>query len=147
MALLQEMPRVYAAARLRLRGAAMKCKNTGKPGRLMLALMCIWVACAAVFFLFVENMLGWFLFFSPGWANGFPFGLSFHTVLSVGMTCQILLMLMTAAAAIAAIVGFICTLLGVEWEYLGRGHRIWLWFAALILCISAGIFTVVYARV
>jgi hypothetical protein len=87
--------------------------------------------------------IGWLLFFSPGWANGFPFGLSFQAVLSAGMTCQILLMLMTVAAAVAAIVGFTCTLLGVEWEYLGRGHRIWLWFAALILCISAGIFTVV----
>ena len=33
------------------------------------ALMCIWVACAVGFALFVENIIGWFLFFSPGWAD------------------------------------------------------------------------------
>jgi hypothetical protein len=124
----------------------MRCRSTGEPGRLMLALMCTWVAGAAVAALLVENILGWFLFFSPGWANGFPFGLSFQTVLSIGITGYILLMLMTAVTGVGAIVGFTCTLLRVGWERVGRGC-IWLWFVVVFLCLSAGIFLLVYLSV
>ena len=68
----------------------MRRKRTGKLGRLMLALMCIWVAGISIVAPVKENSLGWFLFFSPGWANG-ALGMRFQTVLSVGMTVYILL--------------------------------------------------------
>jgi hypothetical protein len=113
----------------------------------MLALMCICVAGMAAVELFILNLVGWFLFFSPGWANGWPFGLSFQTVVSIGLTCHITLMIITAAAGVGAIVGFICTLIGVEWTYVGRDHRIWLWFAVAFLCLIAGVFCCVYSRV
>lgn len=113
-------------------------ENTKDPGRLMLALMCIWAALAAAAALFVENILGWLLFFSPGWANGWPGGLSFQTVLSVGMTGYILLMLMTAATLIGAILAFICTLLRIRWERLGQGYRSWFWITGVILCAGRG---------
>jgi hypothetical protein len=114
----------------------MRRKRTGKAGRLLLVLMCMWVAGIAVVGLVAENALGWFLFFSPGWANGWPFGIRFQAVLSVGLTIHILLMLTTAATGIGAVVGLICTLLGVEWEHVGRGYRSWVWFLAVCLCIS-----------
>jgi hypothetical protein len=119
--------------------------RVGESRRLVLALMCIWVAAASVAALFIENVLGWLLFFSPGWANGWPFGLSFQLVVSVGLTGYLLLMLMTAAAGVGSIVGFICSLLGVEWEYLGPNHRIWLWAAVVLSCLIAGVFWHVYS--
>jgi hypothetical protein len=72
------------AERTPLSGRFTIWKSNRKPGRLMLAVMCIWIAGLAAFGLLVEVLLGWFLFFSPGWANGWPFGLSFETVVSVG---------------------------------------------------------------
>jgi hypothetical protein len=125
----------------------MSCKSTGKPGRLMLALMCVWVACAAGFLLIVEYISGWFLFFSPGWANGFPFGLSFQTVLSVGMTGYILLLLMTAATGIGATGALICTLLGFGWERVGRDYRIWFWFVVGLLLLSGVVYWYCYVWV
>ncbi|MFI5456808.1 MAG: hypothetical protein ACHRXM_15280 [Isosphaerales bacterium] len=125
----------------------MRCKSAGKPGRLMLVLMCIWVAGLATFGLFVENIVGWFLFFSPGWANGWPSGWSFQTVLSVGMTGYILLQLMTAAVGVGAIVGLICIFLRVEEEYESLVYRRWLWFAVVFLCLGACIFWRVYVWV
>ena len=125
----------------------MGSKNTGKPGRVILALMCIWAACGAAFLLFVENVLGWFIFFSPGWANGLPFGLSFQTALSVGMAVQILIMLMTAAVGFGAIAALVCTLLGVGWERVGRDYRIWFWFVVGFSLLSAAVYWYCHAWV
>jgi hypothetical protein len=60
-----------------------------------------------------EYIMSRLLFFSPGLWNGWPFGLSFQTVLSVAMTGWTSLMIMTALAAAGAIVGFLCALLGL----------------------------------
>jgi hypothetical protein len=125
----------------------MRGKSTGKPRRLMLALMCIWVAGMAVVGLFIGNILGSFLFFTGGWANGWPFGLSSRTVVSVAATGYYLLLLMTAAAGIGAIVGLLCTLLGIRWEHVGRGYKPWFWFAVVFLCLSAGLFLYIYVYI
>ncbi len=122
-------------------------KNNGKPARLILAFMCIFVACAGACLFYVETLFGWFLFFSPGWANGFPFGLSFQTVLSVSLTGYALLMLMTAAAAIGAIAGSILTLLGLRWERVGRDYRIWIWFAVGLLLLAGAVYAYFYVVV
>ena len=118
----------------------MRCNSTGKLGRVMLALLSIFAAVSAVFALFVENILSGFLFFTAGWANGWPYGLQFQTVLSAGITIHQLFQLMTASVAVAAIIGFICTLLGIRWERVGRGYAIWIWFVVISVCICALIF-------
>jgi hypothetical protein len=117
-------------------------KDNGKPRRLMLALMCIWVAGLAAFGLFVENLVGWFLFFSPGWANGWPFGLSFQTVVSVGLIGYILLELTTAAAGVGAVVGLFCVLLRVEEKYEILVYRNRLRILTVLLCLSVTLFFV-----
>jgi len=117
-------------------------KSNGKPGRLMLSLMCVWIAGLAAFGLLVENLVGWFLFFSPGWANGWPFGLSFHTVASIGAIGYILLELTTAAAGVGAIVGLICIFLRVEEKYESLVYRNWPWIVIVLLCLSLLLFSV-----
>jgi hypothetical protein len=109
-------------------------KCTGQPRRLGLALLCIWVACAGAFLLVVEYLLGWFLFFSPGWANGSL--LSFQTALSLGMAVYFLVLLMTAGVVIGAAAAFVCALLGFRWERVGRDYRIWFWLMIgfVLLC-------------
>jgi hypothetical protein len=87
--------------------------------------------------LFAEYILTWFLFFSPGWANGWPFGMRFQTVLSVSLTGWISVIFMTLSAGVGAVVGFICALLGFGQKHGCRAYRVWLWISAgLILCLS-----------
>ncbi len=108
----------------------------------MLSFMCVWIAKLTAFGLFVENLVGWALFFSPGWANGWPFGLSFHTVASIGIIVYILLELTTAAAGVGAIVGLICILLRVEEKYESLVYRNWRWVVIVLLCLSVLLFSV-----
>jgi hypothetical protein len=117
-------------------------KSNGKPGRLMLSFMCVWTAGLAAFGLFVENFVGWFLFFSPGWANGWPFGLSFRTVASIGAIAYILLELTTAAIGVGAILGLICVFLRVDEEYESLVCRNWPWIVISLTCLSVVLFSV-----
>ena len=67
-------------------------------------------------------------------------------MLSTAITGWISAMLMTAAAGTGAIVGFICSLLGVGVRYGRQVYRAWLCFAAVaILCLNLWIFGSVYA--
>jgi hypothetical protein len=116
----------------------MSGKCTGKPRRLVLALMCIWVAGAGALLLVVEYLLGWFVFFSPGWANGSL--VSFQTALSVGMAVHFLVLLMTAGVVIGAATALVCTFLGFGWERVGRDHRIWFWFLIGFLLFCGAIY-------
>jgi hypothetical protein len=120
----------------------MMWKSNGKPGLLMLSFMCVWIAGLAAFGLFVENLVGWVLFFSPGWANGWPFGLSFHTVASIGLIGYLLLELTTAAVGVGAIVGLICIFLRVEEKYESLVYRNWRWIVIALLCLSVLLFSV-----
>ena len=98
-----------------------------------------WVSKAgfAVAILFAEYILTWFFFFSPGWANGWPFGIRFQTVLSVALTGWISVILVTASAGVGAIVGFICALLRLGLRQGTRAYRIWLWVSlGLVLCLG-----------
>ena len=69
---------------------------------LRMTLYWIGVAGMAGCWLVGEWMFGFFFFFTVGWANGWPFGLSFQLVLSIVMTGYISLMLMTAALGAGA---------------------------------------------
>jgi hypothetical protein len=126
----------------------MRCKSAGKMERPMSALGWISIAGKAVGAPFFEYILCWLVFFSPGWANGWPFGLSFQAVLSTAITGWISLVLMTASVGAGAIVGFICALLRVGQKHGGQVYRSWLWFASLvILCLSLWIFANIHAWV
>ena len=98
--------------------------------------------------LFCQYALGFFLFFSPGWANGWPFGFSFQTVISSVITIWLSIMLFTAFAGAGAIVG-----LGCAWTQIGkrdgfRIYRIWLWLALVtVLCLSGLVFSRVYSSI
>jgi hypothetical protein len=99
----------------------------------------IWmsIAVVAIVILIFEYLLGWFIFFSPGWANGWPDSLSYQLKLSVGITGYDALMLITAAYAAGAIVGFVCALFRVGETRRFAFYIRWLWFAAfVILCLS-----------
>jgi hypothetical protein len=100
----------------------------------------------AIALLLAEYVLGWFLFFSPGWANGWPFGIRFQTVLSVVVTGWISLIAMTVLAGFGAMVGFVCALLVLGTKHGRRAYRIWLWIAVLaIQCFTSPLFRRIYA--
>jgi hypothetical protein len=50
----------------------------------------------------VEILAAFSLWFSPGWANGWPFGLSRHVVWSSGLALATFAILMTVAAGVGA---------------------------------------------
>lgn len=85
--------------------------------------------------LLLEAWLGFALWFAPGWANGWPFGLTIHTVWSAGMAAIASVMLMTLAAGVGAAA---CSLLlrhDVEPRHLRRAYRAWLvvWSVAVAI--------------
>lgn len=65
----------------------------------------IWLRIAVCSLLAIggEAFLSFGLAFSPGWANGWPNGLSIHSVWSTGMTILFVLFLCTAAVGLGAI--------------------------------------------
>jgi len=65
---------------------------------------------------------GFWLAFTPGWANGWPLGLSIHHVWPAGMSVLLFLLLMMAAATVGAVVGAVCSRWGVG---LRRGRAIY----------------------
>ena len=61
-----------------------------------------------------ELRLAWFLFFTHGWAVGWPFGLTFQKVAASVVTFYYALELFTAAVTAGAIVGLICALFQLD---------------------------------
>ena len=116
---------------------SVRSKGAGKPEGLISPLGWTSRAGFAVAMLFAEYIVTWFLFFSPGWANGWPLGMRFQTVISVALTGWISVILMTVSAGVGAVVGFICAMLGLGQKLGCRTYRMWLWISAgLILCLS-----------
>src|SRR4051794_5471702 len=62
---------------------------------------CTVAAVAGAVFL-AELFVGFGLWFNPGWANGWPGGLSIHVVLPTGLAAHTAVTLMTAAVGLAA---------------------------------------------
>ena len=65
----------------------------------------VWLSLAACSFMALAGAMccGCPFWFSPGWANGWPFGLTIYFVWSAGMSFIVFILLMTAAAGIGAI--------------------------------------------
>ena len=106
------------------------------------------IAGVAIVILALEYVLGWRLFFSPGWANSRPYGLSYQVVLSVGIAAYSSLMLITAAYGAGAVVGAICALFRIGEERRLDLYVRWLWIAALIVFfLSIIIFWHWYVRI
>src|SRR5262245_46670828 len=88
-----------------------------------------------------EAYVGFALWFAPGWANGWPFGLRRQVVWPCGLAVMLFLLLMTLAVAAGAVVG-----LSLQGEGAGRQvHRRvaigWLVLSAVValaICTWAG---------
>jgi hypothetical protein len=116
-----------------------------QPNRKM-ALYWLGIAGVAGCCLLGEWMFGFFLFFTAGWANGWPFGLSFQLVLSAGMTGYLAFMLMTATAGVGAVIEHFEAAAGVSEEHQFQRYKRWLYVAAaVILCVSIMAFWGLYA--
>jgi hypothetical protein len=86
----------------------------------------------------LDLFLGFPLFFAPGWANGWPSGLTIHAVWSAGMTLIIFVLLMGIAVGLGGFVGLACSLRGKAPRYAVSSYVVWLFLAAalnLILCV------------
>lgn len=93
----------------------------------------IGIAVAALVALAGEAFAGFGLWFAPGWANGWPGGLSFHAVWSVGMAGVVFLLIVTTAVAVGA------TLFAVSdrAEANRRALLIWLIVAAISALLAS----------
>jgi hypothetical protein len=126
----------------------MRGNSAKEPGGPQFAVEWFGIAGAALLCLLFEYWLGFVLLFSPGWACGWPFGLSFQAVVSGVITGGISIMLCTAAAGAGAIAAFACTLARVGRNRVWQFYRTWLWLATfVILFLSVLVFQRVYASV
>jgi hypothetical protein len=69
---------------------------------------------------------------TPGWANGWPFGLSFQAVLAAGAAIWFGVCAMTATAGAGALLESVAALVGLSAR---RGWRLYI----LLLCLSAAV--------
>jgi hypothetical protein len=73
----------------------------------------------------VEFVLGFPFLFAPGWANGWPGGLTIYAVWSAGMTAYLFVMMMTAGTAVGATVTFLVCLSSVDRRRVVYGFCVW----------------------
>jgi len=108
----------------------------------------VWLAVAGCSFLALagELFVGCGFAFNPGWANGWPFGLTIHSVWSAGMSFLLFLILMTAAAGIGAIVGATYSCFGVGFRH-GRAVYVGWLVCCCVLALAASLwaFREIYA--
>ena len=64
------------------------------------------VAVIAIALIPAELAFAFSLWFSPGWANRWPGGLSFHFIWPAGLAALLFVLLMTTATAIGALIAF-----------------------------------------
>ena len=85
-------------------------------------------------------------FFAPGWANGWPGGLTIHRVWSTWLTATLVIMMMTSGIAIGSL---ICRLIGAlpgGRRYAGVALLVWIGLWGLLSAVAClWIFPEVYA--
>jgi hypothetical protein len=75
----------------------------------------------------IVAFFGFPLAFSPGWANGWPFGLTIYSVWSAGMSVLYFLLLMTGGVGLGALV---CA----GWSYFGGPRSSKVVYAGWLVC-------------
>lgn len=84
---------------------------------------------------------GFQLFFAPGWANGWPFGLTVHSIWSVGIAFIVFALLMALAIGVGAFVGLLLSLRGIGSRLVRSVYITWLLIAATsIMLVSMWIY-------
>jgi hypothetical protein len=92
-----------------------------------------WILHKALIALALEVFGGFPLWFAPGWANGWPFGLTIHTVWSGGMAFLFSAVLLTMAVCTGAAVGFFCSHRGIG---LRHGKPVFAFWIVLIAALA-----------
>jgi hypothetical protein len=90
----------------------------------------------AVMVLAGELCLGCPLSFAPGWANGWPGGLSIYVVWSAWMTTWILLILLTLAIGVAAYAGLFISRRGLGRHWGRRLFAAWIAMAVILTLLA-----------
>jgi hypothetical protein len=97
-------------------------------------------ALGALVMLGAELQVGVQLWFAPGWANGWPGGLSIHRVWSTGMTVIFFVIQMTIGIGLGALIGlFLCR------SSPGRRFAGWVFGVWLFTCIALTVLTCAWA--
>ncbi len=73
-----------------------------------------------------ELVIGFPFAFSPGWANGWPGGLTIHRVWSAGMTISLFVMMMTVGTGAGATITYLLCLLPPARRRSASLFRAWL---------------------
>jgi hypothetical protein len=93
-----------------------------------------------------EFILAFPLFFAPGWANGWPGGLTIYQVWSTGMTIAVFVILATLGIALGSLLGFLlCIVAGGR---LPVRILLWIWVAtwsALSALVCVWVYREIYA--
>ena len=109
-----------------------------------------WLSIAAYSLLTFAGVLffGFGLAFNPGWANGWPFGMTIHAVWSTGMTFLFFVLVMSFGAGIGAIAcaGSAHFDLGLRSKTTAYAYAIWLLFCGVAaLCACIWVYREIYA--
>jgi hypothetical protein len=89
----------------------------------------VWLAIAgrSLLALAGEVVISFPFAFNPGWANGWPLGLTIYSVWPAGMSFVFFLLLLTTAVGMGAVIGAACSYFGVDQR---RGRSIFVvWLA------------------
>ncbi|MDB5342428.1 MAG: hypothetical protein JWP89_805 [Schlesneria sp.] len=78
-----------------------------------------------------EVYTGFGISFNPGWANGWPFGITIHVVFSTVMSVLSFLILMTASSFVGSLIASCFAAIGVGDRHLRPA------FILLIICCTA----------
>lgn len=78
--------------------------------------------------LVIELVVGFPFLFAPGWANGWPGGLTIHRVWSAGMTAYLYVMTISFGVGLGGLIGALLYLFPVSRQRAGRIFFAWLVF-------------------
>ena len=95
--------------------------------RLLFLLACLALA--------AETVVGFPLFFAPGWANGWPGGLSIYRVWSTWLSITIFVMLMTIGLGAGSVIGLLAWLFPPVRRQTGKVLAAWMVIWA-VLCVA-----------
>jgi len=103
--------------------------------------------CSSAFAALVLEVIGSFPFyFAPGWANGWPDGLTIYKVWSTWLTLTLFVMLMTFGVAMGSLVSLLCCLFPRGERYAGSLLRAWMVISSVLSALTcAWAFREIYA--